>query len=262
VLLDDVTIDTGSGPSVIGNFEKPEQGGVNAIDNRFPLPAGLAVTDVWRTTGKPPGEYFHMEALSNLTYNDLCGPPGSPARVCNIDGVVLTAGNHDDGENAGDTRYTAFREISQLCVSPTINLVGNGVGGATPNAMGLTASIVNASDDIVLVYDIYAGMFNLEFTGESWSFGVQAYPAIMPNGGKCWGQPRFPGTISSNPEPQCFTDYEGFAANGIPIFSDLPPESLRVFIAHQQQCFRFAISLGCNSNEGGYFDNVSLAFVD
>jgi hypothetical protein len=262
VLLDDVAIDTGSGPSVIGNFEKPEQGGVNAIDNRFPLPAGLAVTDVWRTTGKPPGEYFHMEALSNLTYNDLCGPPGSPARVCNIGGVVLTAGNHDDGENAGDTRYTAFREISQLCVSPTINLVGNGVGGATPNAMGLTASIVNASDDIVLVYDIYAGMFNLEFTGESWSFGVQAYPAIMPNGGKCWGQPKFPGTISSNPEPQCFTDYEGFAANGIPIFSDLPPESLRVFIAQQQQCFRFAISLGCNSNEGGYFDNVSLAFVD
>jgi hypothetical protein len=262
VLLDDVTIDTGSGPSVIGNFEKPEQGGVNAIDNRFPLPAGLAATDVWRTTGKPPGEYFHMEALSNLTYNDLCGPPGSPARVCNIGGVVLTAGNHDDGENAGDTRYTAFREISQLCVSPTINLIGNGVGGATPNAMGLTASIVDASDDIVLVYDVYAGMFNLEFTGESWSFGAQAYPAIMPNGGKCWGQPRFPGTISSNPEPQCFTDYEGFGANGIPIFSDLPPESLRVFIAHQQQCFRFAISLGCNSNEGGYFDNVSLAFVD
>jgi hypothetical protein len=37
---------------------------------------------------------------------------------------------------------------------------------------------------------------------------------------------------------------------------------MRVFLAHQQQCFRFAISLGCNSNEGGYFDNVSVAFVD
>src|SRR5262249_4824928 len=40
------------------------------------------------------------------------------------------------------------------------------------------------------------------------------------------------------------------------------PDSIRIFLAHQQQCFRFAISLGCNSNEGGYFDNASLAFVD
>src|SRR5262249_15914286 len=71
VLLDDVTIDTGAGPVVIGDFEKPEQGGVNAIDNRFPLPPALQATDVWRSTGKPPAEYFHVEALSGLTYNDL-----------------------------------------------------------------------------------------------------------------------------------------------------------------------------------------------
>jgi hypothetical protein len=51
VLLDDVTIDTGSGPSVIGNFETPEQGGVNAIDNRFPLPPGTASA---RTCGARP----------------------------------------------------------------------------------------------------------------------------------------------------------------------------------------------------------------
>jgi hypothetical protein len=37
---------------------------------------------------------------------------------------------------------------------------------------------------------------------------------------------------------------------------------VRLFLAHQQQCFRFGLSLGCNSDEGGYFDNVSLAFVD
>src|SRR5213075_3017107 len=51
--VDDVTIDRGSGPELIGDFETPQQGGVNAIDNRFPLPAALAVTDVWRSTGKP-----------------------------------------------------------------------------------------------------------------------------------------------------------------------------------------------------------------
>ncbi|HXJ62262.1 MAG TPA: hypothetical protein VNN79_00775, partial [Actinomycetota bacterium] len=195
VLLDDVTIDTGSGPSVIGNFETPEQGGVNAIDNRFPLSPGLQATDVWRTTGKPPAENFHVEALSGLTYNDLCGPYTSPFRVCNIGGVVLNVGNHDDGEDSGDSRFAAFREISEMCVSPTINMRGQGVGGATPNSQGITTSIANASDDWILWYDMYAGMYNLSFSGNSGVFGSQCYPATMPNGGKCWGQLRFLGGI-------------------------------------------------------------------
>src|SRR5580765_1726529 len=90
VQIDDVVVNEGAGNVTIGDFETPEQGGVNAIDNRFPLPPGSATTDVWRSTGKPPGEYFHVEALSNLTYNDLCGPSNSPARTCNIGGLVLT----------------------------------------------------------------------------------------------------------------------------------------------------------------------------
>jgi hypothetical protein len=260
VQLDDVTIDKGAGPVVIGDFETPEQGGVNAIDNRFPPPPGLAVTDVWRSTGKPPAEYFHAENLGSLTYNDLCGPPNSPARVCNIGGVVLTVGNHDDGENAGDSRFTAFREVSQDIVSPTINLLEAAPG--VPNSQGVTATIANTSDNILLWYDIYAGMFNLAFSGESWNFGLQTYPATMPNGAKCWGQLQRDGFLVFNPEPQCFTDVE-------PLLNTFPfqlehgiPDSMRVYLSHQQQCFRFAISLGCNSNEGGYFDNVSVAFVD
>jgi hypothetical protein len=263
VQIDDVTIDKGAGATNIGDFETPEQGGVNAIDNRFPLPVGLTTTDVWRSTGKPPPEYFHVEALSNLTYNDLCGPPDSPTRLCNIGGLVLTVGNHDDGENAGDSRYTTFREVSQHCVSPTINLLP-GPGGA-PNSQGITATIANASDDYVLWYDMYAGMFNLSFTGESWNFGSQCYPATMPNGGTCWGGVHYGGIMPFDPEPQCFTDFEGARANGMPFLTSNPsgiPDSLRIFVAHQQQCFRFAITVGCNSNAGGYFDNVCEAFVD
>jgi hypothetical protein len=262
VQIDDVTIDIGAGPVVIGDFETPEQGGVNAIDNRFPLPPGLAVTDVWRSTGKPPPEYFHIENLANLTYNDLCGPPNSPARVCNIGGLVLTVGNHDDGENAGDSRFTAFREVAQYCVSPTINLLP-GPGGV-PNSQGITATIANASNDYVLYYDMYAGMFNLSFSGEAWRLGSQCYPATMPNGGKCWGGVQY-STLAFNPEPQCFTDGYGARDNGTSFFTSNPsgiPDSLRVVMEHEQQCFRFAISLGCNSNEGGYFDNVSQAFID
>jgi hypothetical protein len=262
VQVDDVTIDNGVGSTLIGDFETSEQGGVNAIDNRFPLPPGLAGTDVWRSTGKPPGEYFHVEPLSNLTYNDLCGPADSPSRQCNIGGLVLTVGNHDDGENSGDSRFTAFREISHLCYSPTINFVP-GPGGVA-NSQGISSTIRSASDDYILMYDMYAGMFNLSFSGNSWVFGSQCYPAQQPNGAKCWGQANFP-FIVFNPEPECFTDFEGFFDNGTGFRTSNPggiPDSVRLYMAHQQQCFRFAISLGCNSNEGGYFDNITMAFVD
>src|SRR5262249_55126375 len=119
--------------------------------------------------------------------------------------------------------------------------------------------------DDILWYDLYAGMFNLRFTGESWTLGAQCYPATQANGCKVWGQPRFPGFLVFDPEPQCYTDFEPFIANGTPFRTSNPgglPDSVRIFVGHQQQCFRFAVSLGCNTNEGGYFDNVSLAFYD
>jgi hypothetical protein len=206
---------------------------------------------------------MHIEHLSGLTYNDLCGSPSSPARFCNIGGLVVTVGNHDDGENAGDSRFTAFREISHSILSPTINLVSP--GALVRNSMGLNEETVSASDDIVLWYDFYAGMFNLSFSGESWVFGAQCYPSLQQNGAKVWGQLDFPGFLVFNPEPQCFTDWEPFAGNGKPLRTSNGsgiPDSMRVFLNHQQQCFRFAISLGCNSNEGGYFDNVTVAFID
>jgi hypothetical protein len=264
VQIDDVVVTVGGGsPTLIGSFEGVEQGGVNNIDNRFPLPPALAVTDVWRSTGKPAGPYFHVEALANLTYNDLCGPSNSPARVCNIGGVVATAGNLDDGQNAGDSRFTAFREVSQTLVSPTINLVPSAGGAA--NSMGISSTIRNASDDYGFFYDMYAGMFNLSFSGESWINGAMCYPGNQPNGAECWGQPTYPAFIFFNPEPQCFTDFAGFRDYGAPWRTSRAggiPDSVRIFWNHQQQCFRFAISLGCNSNEGGYFDNMSLAFID
>jgi len=267
VLIDDVTVTVGGGlPSNIGSFEGAEQGGTNTIDNRFDAaaPPGVTTVNNWRSTGKPPGEYFHIENVNNLTYNDLCGPVNSPARVCNIGGLVVTGGNHDDGENAGDSRFTAFREISQIVMSPTINLLET--APSVPNSMGITSTIAAFSDDLIIWYDLYAGMFNLQFSGESWGFGSMCYPgAQIGNGGTAWGQPNYPPFIVFNPEPQCFTDFEPFYGNSTPLRTSNPsglPDSLRFFFAHQQQCFRFAISLGCNTNEGGYFDNATLAFVD
>jgi hypothetical protein len=263
VLVDDITIDSGAGPQVIGDFETPEQGGVNAIDNRFPLPPALAATDVWRSTGKPVGTWFHVEPLSNLTYNDLCGPPNSPSRVCNISGNVVTPGNHDVGEAMSDPRYASLRESMTYIESPTIDFLP-GPGGV-PNGQGITASIAAASDDYILWYDMYAGMFNLSFTGMSWVWGSQVYPAIQTNGCKGWGERNYPGFIVFNPEPQCFTDWEPYRGNGMPFKTSNPsgiPDSVRIIMGMTSQCFRFNITLGCNSSDGGYFDNVALAFVD
>jgi hypothetical protein len=206
---------------------------------------------------------MHIEHLSNLTYNDLCGPPDSPARQCNIDGLVFVVGNHDDNERAGDSRFTPLREISHYIISPSINFVP-GAGGVA-NSQGISSTIRSVSDDWMIWYDMYAGMFDLFFSGNSWSFGHQSYPAQQANGAEVWGQVQLCVCIVFNPEPQCFTDMEGVLGTGAPFRTSRAggiPDSVRIVLGHQQQCFRFAISLGCNSNEGGYFDNVALAFID
>src|SRR5262249_827176 len=65
--------------------------------------------------------------------------------------------------------------------------------------------------------------------------------------------------------PQCFTDLEGYRDDAFPLTTSNPngiPDSLHILIGVTSQCFRFNITLGCNSNEGGYFDNIALAFID
>ena len=259
-IIDNVSYAIGAGANVvIGDFETPQQGGVNSIDNR----AGASATNNWKSTGKPPAIYFHTKALNDLQYADLCGPPDSPARFCNIDGVVLTAGNNDDLERHGDSRYLSDREVMHAMSSPTINLVT--AGPAIPNNMGLTGDMVNVSDDIYIWYDMYAGMFNLAFSGNAWTFSGQSYPATQTiNGSRMWGAARYPGFQIFNPEPQCFIDWEPLFGFGLVVTSNPSgtPDSLRVSLGVNQQCFRFAVSLGCNSADGAYFDNVSVAFVD
>ncbi|MFN8586943.1 MAG: FlgD immunoglobulin-like domain containing protein [Candidatus Eisenbacteria bacterium] len=257
VQIDDVVVNG----SNIGDFEGSEQGGVNTIDNR----AGASATTNWKSTGKPPAIYFHLAALADLTWNELCGPPDSPARSCNIFGTVFAAGNADDAEHVGSRDYLSDREVQHGILSPTIIMATDQINN-TPNAQGLTSTIVDATDDWYIWYDMYAGMFNLNFTGNSWTYGAQSFPAQMANGAQCWGELEVPGFIIFNNEPQCFTDFEPFTTGGVNIVGtsnvSLTPDSMRIFLGHNQQCFRFAVSLGCNSAEGCYFDNVSLAFTD
>jgi hypothetical protein len=258
-IVDDVVVNG----VTIGDFEQPEEGGVNAIDNR----TGAGAFNVWKSTGKPPSIWFHLENVTDgsVVYNDLCGPWNSAARFCNIGGLIMTGGNHDDFERHGDSRFTSEREVMHAMCSPTINMVVDHSGGNAPNAVGLTASIVDVTDDYYIWYDMYAGMFNLQFTGNAWVFASQAYPCIQKNNGaKCWGEPTGYSIQLFNPEPQCFWDIEGLYFNGA-LAVQTPsgiPDSLRICMGLNQQCFRFAISLGCNSADGAYFDNISLGLVD
>jgi hypothetical protein len=112
---------------------------------------------------------------------------------------------------------------------------------------------------------MYAGMFNLFFTGNTWNIGSQCYPSQQPNGAECWGQVNLPTFQFFQTEPACFTDIEGFRDNGTPFRTSRAggiPDSLRLVMFHFQFCMGFAVTLGCNSADGGYFDNITMAFVD
>jgi hypothetical protein len=257
-IIDDVIVNGTN----IGDFETAEQGGVNSIDNR----TGASALNNWKSTGKPPSIYFHPRNVTTgeLSYNDLCGDWNAPSRQCNINGNVIVAGNFDENEVSGSKLYTVDREFQQGLCSPTINFVSDPITNA-PNSQGVTASMVNVTDDYYFWYTMYAGMFNLSFSGNAWAFACQAYPATQRlNGGKCWGDMILASFIFFNPEPQCFEDVEPLNGNGILGTSGAGgvPDSVRIYMYHVQECFRFAVSLGCNSSDGAYFDNLSFAFVD
>ena len=258
-IIDDVAING----NVIGDFEGVEQG-AGQIDNR----PGASPLNNWKSTGKPPAIYFHLRALSELTYHDLCGNYDSPARFCNIFGTVLSGGNYDTGETSGDPRYGSDKEAFHAIVSPVINLVTN-PDGITKNPQGFTSTMVDVNDDYYLWYDMYAGIFNLNFSGNAWVFGALSYPAVQAfNGGKTWGNLLTPGYQLFNPEPQCFTDWEALYGTGgaNPVVATTNasgyPDSLQVFLTMHTQCFRFGVTAGCNSDQGAYFDNISVAFSD
>lgn len=258
-IVDDVTVNG----SNIGDFELAEQGGVNAIDNRV----GASPLNNWKSTGKPPSIYFHLGNLEQgITYAELCGAWDSPARFCDIRGNVLMSGNYDVFEAMNDPRYLSDREGFPGAWSPTVNMTVDRSGGNAVNPHGLTESIVTATDDIYLLFDIYAGQLNLTFTGVGYQPAFMVYPIRQTNNGAAvWSDPQLPPFLVYNPDPQCYGDWYALGADiGIPNVANAynTPDSMRVMVSIYQACFRWGVTLGCNDNDGVYWDNVSMAFVD
>ena len=272
VRIDDASI-TGAASPVSSGFETPAEID-NTIEGPNSLAPGPAVTGgyalgSWKATGKPPKMVFHTHPVAggnigpgnyynDLRYEDLCGPPGSPLRFCNLDGVVVSMGDHDNGERAGSNDYLAFHETRQGMLSPTINLVTPASG---VNSCGLDAAHVNTTDDWILYYDLLANIFNYTVSGNVWQWGIQSYPTAQANGSKVWG----PICLSSptyDPYSQCFTDHEFLKLDALIRTSNENgiPDSIRIYLGREQRCISWGITSGCSPIGGAAYDNVSLAF--
>jgi hypothetical protein len=253
-IVDDV-VANGWDPSM-GDFESPD-----AIDN------GASPVDAWRSTGKPPGIYFHVHDIATLPFADPCGAETSPGRRCNLSGHVITPGDHDSQERPGGAAGTAFQDRHDLLGSPTINLCSNGPGDY--NGQGIDRDIADPGGEVELVLDLYTGGLRGSVNGNYWQVGWQSWPARQPNGAAGWGEIRFPPVVSSYAGTECI----GVASRGARFDGGIvttnasgEPDSMRAYLQHVTRCFALPISAAdCSPAEGPntgiYFDNVSLAFI-
>ncbi len=258
VVLDDVEVSLDGGPyQLLGDFEVP-----GAVDNSI----GTDPLGAWKTTGRPPAIYFHPHSISDLNYEDVCGPVGGALRVCDMNGNVISMGDHDNSEASGSPiAGTVERERIDGFYSPTINLRN---GGGT-NEMGINAAIATTTEDIYLVYEIYTGAMNAFNDGGFWYMAASAYPGSQSDGMPCWADWRVVPFVIFNPDKQCFRDWEPNYAFGMLRWNSslaeggtAYPDSIRLYLGKYMQCYRFGITTGCGGSDGNYFDNISIAFVD
>ncbi len=265
-VVDRVSYTLGGGPEVVfGDFENASD-----LDNA----TSVSALDAWKSTGKPTAIYDHTRLLSDLVYDDLCGQKGDVSRICNMSGVVISAGDFDNSEAAGGlVDGTAERERRNGIMSPTISLADDDGNPNTKNLHGLYGiggnggvGDVDPSDDFYVVYEIYTGIFDPFTQGNTWGFSWVTYPsnAKASYGYPSWSQLRSGPFTIFNPYKQCFPDIEGFAQNGFLRTSNPTgiPDSVRVYLKKTQQCFRFGVSTGCSPTDGCYWDNVTFAVID
>ncbi len=259
-----------------GNFEAS-----GSIDNSKDALAA------WRSTGKPPGVYFHAHKISTspgdggLVFDDPCGGVDSPGRFCNMYGKVVTSGDHDAAEKDAGAFQSNTQERMRWLASPTINLKSSGNGGTFYNAMGIDDEIALTTRDYRVLFSLYnAGFVNATTeTGQFFQAGYQSWPARQPNGARCWGETRHTGGISFYGPPRaCFETFFTNAKASQLIRRDITgvaagirrvtPDSLRLYIHRVSRCYTFTnlVEATCaptvGVNVGTYFDNISVALQD
>ena len=254
--LDDVSIN-GAASNSLGGFENASD-----IDNHA-TPTAL---NAWKTSSKPPAIYHHVHDLSDLIYQDLCGPPGANNRICDLAGNVISMGDHDLGEAFNGPLGTAEQEHFQGISSPTINLSVSGSENSPgpPNNMGLDGDTAHPTGQWLMAFNIYTGGFDLFNMGSGYQPYAKAYPAEQTDGTRTWSTFRLSRFQNFNPDKQCFDQLHDFNEFG-QVRTTNPngqPDSIRIGLRKISQCWRFGITTNCGTTLGGYWDNVSLGMLD
>ena len=271
VRIDDVAIGgTGvvapvsSGFETIGEINNTNETGSSGVGGTVGL--GYAL-NFWHSTGKPPAEqYCHTHPLYGgdigggnvyqpLAWSDLCGPPSSSIRQCNVATTVISTGLHPT-EAAGGASGTPFLENRNGILSPAINLV-TPVSGT--NNIGLDRAHANSNADWFMIYDQVAFEFSVYDDGNVWGETVASYPAQQANGAVVWGDIIAPSGVWSNgPDHQCYWMTDKFKPLMKTTNPSGYPDSLRLYLFREQRCISWGVTLGCSPTDGHYFDNIAL----
>src|SRR5439155_10170037 len=90
----------GVGAAIIDEVKEGTNGGalttIGSFENTTDIDNTASALTKWRSTGKPPQPFHHVQQLnpgSALVYQDLCGQVGNPARICDMQGQVVVAGD-------------------------------------------------------------------------------------------------------------------------------------------------------------------------
>jgi hypothetical protein len=256
--VDAVSYSFGAGPASAAGWGNFEDGG-DLIDNDL----GVDALNAWKSTGKPPQNYIHAEALSALAFGNLCGPEDAVTAQCDMSGVVITFGDHDNSEASGGINEgTADRELFKGCYSPTILMATPEVGD---NAIGLDRGESDPAEDYYVKFDIFTGLFGGGSKGNWWRYSFQAYPTDDRYGNDGWMSPNYCPYIIFQPDPICVPDLVDHPVIGNDMLRTTTatgiPDSAIIACSQYQSCFRVSLPT-CAFTQGGYFDNLSLAVVD
>jgi hypothetical protein len=256
-IVDDVQISLNNGGAytTVGDFEAASGAG-NNFDN------SVAATVSWRSTGKPPALYPHVRDINDVGYTDLCGDPGNENRVCNMFGNVMSMGEYPN-ENKAGTPATVDYERWDSILSPTINLAT--AGPATPNSMGITGDMTNATEDYYIIYDWNTASANSAIESCFVQEGWETYPATQQDGAKCWSDFQRPGVIGSLDLDLCQTFIsDGAYADNLVYTSNASgiPDSIRFLLRKLSYCFRFAGTNCGDPTKAFAFDNVTFTMID
>ncbi|HUO37172.1 MAG TPA: hypothetical protein VMU34_04680, partial [Mycobacterium sp.] len=263
--------------------------GTTGFENASDIDNTAAPTAAWRTTGKPPGVFFHWHNLqagspggyaSGLPYADPCGAIGGSGRLCNMFGNIMTPGNHDlAGEKPAGQFGANDQDRQDWMMSPVVNLKASGNGPGFFNDMGIDQDIANAEGDVALAFDAYVNLlqFSAGNTANGMRVGYQTYPAVQDNGSLSWATPvktlsfsDYSGTLG------CGDFYHGYSPAGTfgisegtytTINASGVPDSMRAFVEHISLCYRRSTTAAqCSPSSGPYvglyLDNLSIGFFD